>query len=291
MAITPFTRQTMMTNEQNYQPNADEDTTLSLRGRSRSHAPSDSSRTFYSIFVSRDGREHRDEEVPVLDGLMPSDVVQAGSECPTPGPLANFNWKTGERYQRGCGRITCPPCARAVATRTVLAIERANPSHMVTLTLTGDQWQQTRAAVAEFSRRQRGSKGLTDWAMAWHAHVNPTHDGERHIHAYVRGQVDEEEIATSAYAVGFGPRIDVKAIKGGPYAYGLWPVFATKGLDAPEAQALLDEFLEANGGRLVHATSGRNRFWRDRSGRPTTLKEARKATTGEDWSVERWKAA
>jgi hypothetical protein len=197
----------------------------------------------------------------------PDRLIPFWPQCPTRGHLLLRHAVSGQIIRGRCGRLPCHACIAANVFDYGGAIGLASPDQMVTLTQVGQTWQQVRGRVARF--RQILGRGGTPVEYAYHVELNPSGDQQRHLHMWMRGQVSETQIRDAATRGGMGQVALVTAHRPAPgeiplLTYGMKaclqrPVGATKLWPAAEA------FLEANGGRLLHAT---RRFWRDRDNIP-----------------------
>ncbi len=100
----------------------------------------------------------------------------------------------------------------------------------------------------------------------WHVEPNPKGTGH-HVHLWQYGDfLPQRMLSAAAASVGMGKVAyisRVKAKEGEAMGYGMKLAGMAYGLKMAEAAATLDTYLEANGGRMVHATRG---FWRAEDG-------------------------
>jgi hypothetical protein len=186
--------------------------------------------------------------------------------CPNMKGFYFLDEASGAVIPARCGRNTCPSCARANAYRIGMAVAMAEPRWSIHITKVGHQWatvQRHVNRIVEYVRRPGNSL-----VMAWFVEHDP-HGEDHHVHGYGRADdIGYETWQATAKAVGTGSihiqkrRSDTRE----PVLYGLKTVL--RGTDDD-----VREFLDLNGGRLVHASRG---FWRDRRARPTTLRIAMK---------------
>ncbi len=235
----------------------DDDTSLSNSYRSRNQQEGSPPPSYAKDLAGEDG------------------LPEWGCISPRPGPI---DPSTGERTTVRCRRQVCPDCCRVIAHRTGDAIERAKPTHFLTLTWCGSSWPEVRRNLTQFTRAMRKSLGRHDWEWVWHVHRDPNGEGQTHVHAFVRTTCHRRDlVAEKAAAVGMGVIVQFDEIRGESFEYGLHPILDTHGLPNSEAKPVIDEYLTDNNLRLVHAS---HNFWRDRYGLPSTLKDERRATSG-----------
>jgi hypothetical protein len=169
-----------------------------------------------------------------------------------------------------------------VALDTARALAMARPDLMVTLTGLPRRWPAIRDLMDRFKRllKRRKIRGH----IAYHAEPNLHHDawttdGGAHCHAWWRGEDLTKPLRELASASGLGHVVDARKAfihrEGDSIPalrYGLKMILHTN----PPAPTVLwpaaEEFLELNGGDLVHATQG---FWQNWRGERLDLKEAR----------------
>ena len=156
------------------------------------------------------------------------------------------------------------------------AIGLARPERLIGLSLVGEDWQTVRARVRRLRYDLRHQLGRR-FEDCWHVEPNPAGTGH-HVHAWQRGGfVPQGVLSRLADARGMGRVCDIRAWRPeGPLAegYGLKLAGVRYGLKLAESSDQMFTYLEANGGRLVHASRG---FWRDELGEPCGQKAARRA--------------
>jgi hypothetical protein len=152
----------------------------------------------------------------------------------------------------------------------------------------GDEWRAIRSNMNNFRRNLRRA-GLSV-ENVFHVEANPGGTGH-HAHLWTWGPtlLDEPTISDAAARAGMGQEVWVgrrDRPDGAPLWYGMKSV-----LDAADPVALAPEicdFLEINGGRLLHASRG---FWRDAAGHPirggvrAAAKLARREQRSDDWAI------
>lgn len=140
----------------------------------------------------------------------------------------------------------------------------ACPERSYLLTLAGRDWQTVRMRVGRWRYRIR--QVAPGWQDCWHVEPNPSGSGEHHVHGLAWGPYLPIETARrAAEREGLGSWLGLRRIRGLQSAamYGVKlaalaaSAYSVKGVDD------LELFLEANGGRMVHASRG---FWRDGGG-------------------------
>jgi hypothetical protein len=201
------------------------------------------------------------------------------------------NTATGEVRPARCRRLRCPYCIRVEAQGVSLAIALARPERAVRFSLVGDTWQERRSRLyrVRWFIRDAGYR----WEDCVHFEPNPRGTGH-HAHLWQWGDyVPQHELQTLTKRAGMGiPYIQRIRSAAAFSHYGLKGVrYGLKGVDGgPEI------YLQANGGRLVHAS---REFWRDASGRRISrvrgaVREARRLAYGEAegrWLLQREVAA
>jgi hypothetical protein len=110
-------------------------------------------------------------------------------------------------------------------------------------------------------------------SWCWHVEPNPGGTGH-HVHYFQRGDfVPQQLLSHIADRRGMGAVATVQRWRPSKRAttYGVKLAGVSYGLKLAEAEASMDVYLWANGGRLVHASRG---FWRDREGATVGQREA-----------------
>lgn len=204
--------------------------------------------------------------------------------CPNPTEYSFLNEDTGEVIPQGCGKQTCAACVFLIVWRTVGAIRLATPNYMLRLSHTGESWPEIKRNMQQFNRAMRTTLGAHAWAGCFIAHENPSGDGQTHVHMLARtSHLSEELVQEKATKVGMGREVHLQSIDSKGLSYAFHPITDARDLDFETATVEIEHHLAINGSRLVHKTGN---FWRSRNGRPSTLKEARAASTStETWRV------
>lgn len=189
-----------------------------------------------------------------------------------------------------CGRNRCVHCGPVNALRVAGAIALARPERIGLLTLAGRDWQTVRRRAMRFAYRVRQRRR---WSWCYHVEPNPSADGEHHVHWVQWGdRVPVAELRSAAEREGFGSWVGIHRIKAAHAAsfYGLKLAGEAYGLKLASEPESLTRYLDANGGRMVHASRG---FWRDLGGvalpgvRAAVREAAKLAGEGEHaWRVE-----
>lgn len=166
-----------------------------------------------------------------------------------------------------CRRNRCAWCGPINARQAALAIASAGPERSYLLTLVGTDWQEVRKRVFRFRYfvRQTAGKG---WHDCWHVEPNPSGSGEHHVHGLAWGGsfVRVEAFRSAAVRSGCGSWVGLRRIRSESAAsfYGVkLAALAASAYSVKGAGGDLETFLDANGGRVVHASRG---FWRDGAG-------------------------
>jgi len=179
---------------------------------------------------------------------------------------------------------------------TALAIGLVEPERFVRFSLVGDDWQTIRRRVraVAFDLRHEGFS----WNCCWHVERNPRGTGH-HVHAFQWGDfVSQRKLQTVCMAQGMGyPDIrkwEQVGTRGAMYGLKHAVGYGLKGASRKEG---LEQYLAANGGRLVHASRG---FWREgrdgphingiRGARNVALERIYgKRETGDLWKLVPWR--
>jgi hypothetical protein len=202
-------------------------------------------------------------------------------ECPRRPGFKLLNVRTGELRAAMCLSLKCPVCVRVCAMRYGNAIGMARPERQILLTGLPDDWEGVKRSMTAFRRVVR--KMTVAWKDCYHVERNPRATG-LHAHLWQWGSpVEVPIVAEAAVRAGLGSFVDVQARRsppGAPLRYGMKVVVE----GSPMGQAvppLTQDYLNINGGRLVHATPG---FWRDDDGRKIAGVQlaARTASRGSD---------
>lgn len=201
-----------------------------------------------------------------------------GSRCPYKVGFFLLNGTTGEYFPLGCGRQKCAVCVRWQAVRTAGAVALAEPERFLRLSLVGDDWQTVRGRVrrVRYELQRRVGQAVE---IAWTVERNPKGTGH-HVHGFEHGAyVPQGLLAEVCDYLGMGRNTDIrKWVPQGPLstAYGI------KGLLYPMKGASDShlEYLELNGGRLIHVSRG---FCRLGKGGPQMGLEALRR----EWAVRR----
>jgi hypothetical protein len=169
----------------------------------------------------------------------------------------------GAQFPARCGANACRWCGPVNALQTARAIALAEPERSYLLTLAGESFGDVRGKVKRVRYRLR--ERYPGWSDCWHVEPNPSGDGQHHVHGlqHGTGRVDVEILRSAAVREGFGRwvglrrvrRADAAAMYGVKLAALSAAAYSLKGVGAD-----LETFLEANGGRMVHASRG---FWRE----------------------------
>lgn len=166
-----------------------------------------------------------------------------------------------------CDLVSCPSCITPVALRTSEAIAMAQPNAMLTITGLVKEWFSAKRVMQSLRRKLRHHE--PDGAWAFHLEVNPKRTGA-HAHVWWRGpdiQVEllhdlalrsgaREEVFVRPAFVPPGTRIPA-------LPYGLKAILDDRPDTAEKMWPAAQEYLDLNGGGLVHASQG---FWTDWKG-------------------------
>lgn len=236
-------------------------------------------------------RNHHEEPAPTRGGEQEEAASEPRAKsfpfaCPNPSEYFLLNEVTGEIIPKGCGLQTCAACIFLIIWQTVGAIRLACPSYMIRLSHTGETWSEIRRNLQQFNRAMRSALGAHEWAACFVVHENPSGDGQTHVHLLARAQrLDSDLVQEKAINVGVGRSVNVQSIGSRGLSYPFHPITDTRDLDHESACVEIKGHLAINGERPVHATTN---FWLAPDGRPSTLKDARAASSTTDaWTVIR----
>ena len=199
-----------------------------------------------------------------LDLGGPTSLALKDQSLPPQGvcPRAGGKWvndETGEWFWDACKRHSCVICGPRAAHVTALAIAVCEPERFVRFSLAGDDWPTIRSRVFRVSYDVRAA-GFS-WNLAYAVERNPKGTGFL-AHAYQWGDfVPQRRLQAICSRRGMGFP-DIRSWKqlgaqGTAYAMKAATGYAMKGADRADG---LREYLDLNGGRLIHASRG---FWRD----------------------------
>ncbi len=188
-------------------------------------------------------------------------------EAPPCWDGASYGWcvECDQWFMGRCRANGCAWCGPINARQTAGAIALARPVRSYLLTLVGEDWQAVRARVNRFRYVVR--QGFSGWEDCWHVEPNPSGDGQHHVHGLAWGPyVPVERFRGAARRVGLGEWVGLRRVRQEDAAamYGVKlaalsaAAYSLKGVGQD-----LETFLQANGGRMVHAS---RRFWRDSGG-------------------------
>lgn len=194
--------------------------------------------------------------------------------CPRKVGFLVFNRTTGEAFPARCKSVACPYCGPIEAGLVGGSIALAKPERQLELTQVGDVWQTVRTRVRKWTQRIREHGYQIDWC--YHVEPNPKGTGH-HLHGFARGDFIPQAIISSvADSCGMGRVAYIQKFEAPEdqgVGYGVKMAGVPYGLKMAEQQASMNTYLQANGGRLVHASRG---FWQV-DGAPVGLGEAKKA--------------
>jgi hypothetical protein len=142
----------------------------------------------------------------------------------------------------------------------------AAPERSYLLTLAGESFATVRNRVKDFRWRLRKTSGRA-WEDCWHVEPNPALLGEHHVHGLQHGEfIPVETFRRAATYAGFGSWVGLRKVRNQAAAslYGVkLAALAASAYSLKGVGQDLEQFLAANGGRMVHASRG---FWRDAGG-------------------------
>lgn len=177
-----------------------------------------------------------------------------------------MNIDTGQCVPARCLANTCDHCGPANARLVGGAVTLANVTRFGTLTQVGEDWPTVRARMNRVAYDVRKLTGESSWC--WHVEPNPRGTGH-HVHFWQRGRfVPQASLSRIAARRGCGPVADIRAWRTAPATavkYGVKLAGVKYGVKGAADHRTMQGYLQANGGRLVHASRG---FWRDRDGEP-----------------------
>ncbi|WP_436793489.1 hypothetical protein [Actinospongicola halichondriae] len=178
-----------------------------------------------------------------------------------------------EGWPRTCNGNRCLTCSPRRAFWMGAAIDLAQPTHLVTLTDIGHDWDTVHTRMKTVITKLRRT-GAT-FELAWHVERNPRRDGA-HVHWWHRGTIVATDwLSEISRSVGGGREVDITNVtrrSASGMGYGLKAVASTNHMSIPAAIAEQATYRHLNGGRrLVHPTRD---FWLDERGERTTLAQA-----------------
>lgn len=195
--------------------------------------------------------------------------------CPHRPTGMVVNRATGVLATPQCRRLRCPSCIVPRAIQVGQAIALANPNLWITLTEVGETWPEVQHGMKMFKQRLR--RLGVDGHFAYN--LEPSRDGSSHAHLWWRGEaVDRPTIKTAAASGKFGTYSEIgtafpaaRAYSRPIIEYGLKNILKGRPPAPTELWPAAQDYLDRNGGRLVHSTRG---FWLDHDGLPSTLTAA-----------------
>lgn len=204
-----------------------------------------------------------------------------------------INRNTGEWFWDRCGRNSCVKCGPSKARSVAGAVGVCEPERFVRWSLVGDDWQVARARLKRV--RYRCRQDVRNWQDCYFIERNPNGTGF-HAHGYQWGGfLAQSRLQQHCLREGVGYPWIAKWEPTSVRAYGYAMKHATGyGLKLAQRSETLREYLDWNGGRLIHASRG---FWRDgaRGGRLAGVDAARRVWRerafgpSPAWSLADWK--
>lgn len=200
---------------------------------------------------------------------MPADEAP---RCERSAQFVMVDRESGQIVPARCKANHCGYCGPVNARMVAGAIGLARPERFGTLTQVGDDWQTIRRRMKDL--RYDLAATTSTWSWCWHVEPNPAGTGH-HVHFWQRGSyIAQKRLARLADGAGLGRVADVRKWRADPRAavtYGVKLAGVSYGLKSIDAEAGMDDYLTANGKRLVHASRG---WWRDDAGARCTQREA-----------------
>ena len=201
--------------------------------------------------------------------------------CPHRPTGMVVNRDTGVLVTPQCRRLRCPSCIVPRAIEVGRAIALANPNLWITLTEVGETWPEVQHGMKMFKQRLR--RLGVDGHFAYN--LEPSRDGTSHAHLWWRGEtVDRATIKVAAASGKFGTYSEIgtsfpatREYSRPTIEYGLKSILSDRPPAPTELWPAARDYLDRNGGRLVHSTRG---FWRDHEGLPSTLTAASRSAPG-----------
>lgn len=186
--------------------------------------------------------------------------------CPRRGHLNLVHRGGGRAIPARCGQLSCVACLPFRVLDVGSAVGLAAPRWLVTLTQVGSRWPIIHERYTRF--RQALKRGGVNTEMAFHVEPNPRGTGT-HAHAWAHGGPPRtRELRAAADTANMGSVVLLREIhlpSDGTITaltYGM-KACLTVPENGGELAADAREYLDLNGGRLVHASRG---FWRDAHG-------------------------
>lgn len=218
--------------------------------------------------LAYNGDWNQEETTPDLEAT-------AENFCPRRIGFWFVSRSTGVMVRARCRAHFCGYCGPVNARIEGMAISLAEPRRALLLTKLPGTHQERRTRVKLLLRQLRRDGYTIE--MCWHVEPNPAENGH-HIHGWQHGDyIPQGHLQERCLGLGLGipfiNEVRQKVGRGSSVGYGLKGV--KYGLKNAESVESMHAYLDANGGRLVHATRG---FWRDGDER-VTLGEARKRSS------------
>jgi hypothetical protein len=169
----------------------------------------------------------------------------------------------GEDHHLRCRSNSCRGCVVVNAQRTVGAIQLAQPTHWLGLTLVGSSGPEICRRFSRFADYVR--EAVPGFEYVWAAEANPGHTGT-HLHGFahtgsIQQPIPRDAIDYARRRAGFGPIWKLGTLGQDVPLDFLWYPFKT--LEDADDE-LIDQFFKLNGTaqrrRYIHASRG---FWRD----------------------------
>ena len=184
----------------------------------------------------------------------------AQEHCRSTG-ISWLNTETGEVVPQRCRRNTCLNSTRREVERLAAAIALAEPDTMFRYACIPETWAEAQKRinrVHEYLRRA-GREVRVGYAIEH----NPAGTG-CHVHGFMYGDPVDDILGLSLEKVGLGDHHLQEITHAGRLGYPM--------KQAQHSQRSLDDYLQVNGGTLIHTSRG---FWRDgRGGSTLTRRDA-----------------
>ncbi len=216
-------------------------------------------------------------------------MASFGRFCPRKEGFIVVNDMTGESLKARCGRNICGYCGPWKAKQIADAVGVSRPTRAILITRPGANSQQIGARIHRVVSEIRGKGHHFEYAFV----IEHDRAGQPHVHMAQHGDAFPDELFRSLFRRQGTGRVSWQHVRS-PEGFGLYLMKRPlEGLvmSVAEAEALMREFLDMTGQRMIHGSPG---FWRDEHGQAqgglrTALAQLQRKRTppGSRWRFER----